>query len=441
MEDWHLTPEHLERLLARERDEDDNRALLHQIAVCPDCRVVGGYLLDLSRSGALGPVWGSIDAALARSRAEAPVLLEKLTRFSFDRAEGLVRDARQFRSWGLAELLAAESLRVAPENATRAVELAELAVIVAARLEEWEPAERTWLLQLRALTYAHLGNARRVLGELRSARRAFRDAERLWEAGAHDAGDSLGYEALIFALMASLEREERRLPEAAALLDRALHAEADCPLRASILFNQAAVLDELGRSEEAIALLHEAEALVDKEQSPRLVRVARHNLLVFLTNAGRYDEARMLLPEVRHLSRESGEGLDMLRCVWAEARLTAEDAPHEAARLFEEVRREFLARRMHYDFALASIELALLHARAHRLDEVKEIAAAILPIFETADVHREALAAVTLFVRAVEVDAKDALLFNHLADYLRRARHNPSLRFEEPDSPPCEVEE
>jgi len=441
MEDWHLTPDHLERLLARDRDEDDNRALLHQIAVCPDCRAVGGYLLDLSRSGALGPVWGSIDAALARSRAEAPALLEKLARFSFDQAEGLVRDARQFRSWGLAELLARESLRIAPEDAIRAVELAELAVIVAAHLEEWEPAERTWLLQLRALTYAQLGNARRVLGELRSARRAFREADRLWQAGAHDAGDSLGYEALIFALMASLEREERRLAEAAALLDRALRAEADRPLRASILFNQAAVWDELGRSEEAIRLLREAEALVDPEQSPRLVRVARHNLLVFLTNAGRYDEARRLLPEVQRLSRESGEGLDRLRCLWAEARLTTDDDPERAGRLFEEVRREFLAREMHYDFALASIELALLHARAHRLDEVRMIAAAILPVFETADVHREALAAVTLFIRAVEADAKDALLFSRLADYLRKARHNPSLRFEEPGASSGEAEE
>jgi tetratricopeptide (TPR) repeat protein len=260
-------------------------------------------------------------------------------------------------------------------------------------------------------------------------------------AGAHDAGDSLGYEALIFALMASLEREERRLPEAAALLDRALRAEADRPLRASILFNQAAVVDELGRSEEAIRLLREAEALVDPEQSPRLVRVSRHNLLVFLTNAGRHDEARRLLPEVQRLSRESGEALDLLRCLWAEARLRAEDDPEAAGRLFEEVRREFLAREMHYDFALASIELALLYARAHRLDEVRRIATAILPVFEAADVHREALAAVTLFVSAVESDAKDALLFSRLADYLRKARHNPSLRFEESGASAGEAEE
>jgi hypothetical protein len=38
MEDWHLTPALLDRLLARDRDDDENRALLHLLAVCPECR-------------------------------------------------------------------------------------------------------------------------------------------------------------------------------------------------------------------------------------------------------------------------------------------------------------------------------------------------------------------------------------------------------------------
>lgn len=42
MEHDHLTRETLERLLDLDRTEDENRQLLHLIAVCPECRKAGG---------------------------------------------------------------------------------------------------------------------------------------------------------------------------------------------------------------------------------------------------------------------------------------------------------------------------------------------------------------------------------------------------------------
>ncbi len=432
MENWHLTPELLERLLARDRDDDENRALLHLLAVCPECRTVGGYLLDLCRTGALGPQWGSIDAALARSRAEAPALFLKLAPFPFEKKNGLIRDARQFRSWGLAELLAKKSEEEAPEDATRAVELAELAVLVASLLEEWEPAELTWLYQLRAKCFAQLGNARRVLGELRSANHAFAASDRFWELGAGSAGDSLGYEARILTQKASLRREERRLPEARALLGQALLADPDEELRGAILINQATIADELGKPEEALALLEDAERALPEEVAPRLTFAIRHNRVIFLVNAGRSAEAAALLPEVRQLGEATGGSLHSLRMRWAEAKIAAESGAEGCPlRLFEELRHEFSTRRMRYDTALVSIELALLHYRAGRLDEVTRIAETIVPIFAAEEVHREALAATSLLLRAAREGTLNALLFHRIAAFLKRARYLPDLRFED----------
>jgi tetratricopeptide (TPR) repeat protein len=430
MENHHLTPEMLRELLNEDRGETETRLLLHVLAVCPECHIAGEDVLDFYRAGALGLDFCALDVDLARSRAEAPALLKKLNRFPFEQQKGLIQDAVQFRSWGLAELLCAESEGAAPTDVTRAIELAELGVILAGLLPEGEPAELSWLCQLRARTFACLGNARRVLGELRRANDAFREADRLWVIGAGDAGDSLGYESRYLALKASLRREERRLPEALALLDQAFQSEPSAREKGAILVNQASVLEELGQIDQAIALLEENSAFVEDAGDRRLFLCLRHNLLLFLTEAGRYGEAGAMVQEVALLSRDLGNGLDLVRLYWAEARIArATGRTEEAIRLLAHARSEFAAQGMGYDTALVSLELALLHAEAGRTEEVEAIAHDIISIFEAQDVHREALAAVTVFVRAADAKTADAALVRKIAEYLHSARHNPNLPF------------
>lgn len=184
MEHEHLDDESLEHLLALDRTEVQNRSLLHQIAVCPQCRKVGGWLLDLYRSGALRPLFGVADVALARSRAEATALWERLERLSQERRLGLARSTHTFASWGLAELLGRMSLEAASDNAGRAVELAELAVAVAESVEDDEPAESRWTYQLRALAWGTLANARRAAGDLPGGEQAVEMSDSWWVAGA-----------------------------------------------------------------------------------------------------------------------------------------------------------------------------------------------------------------------------------------------------------------
>jgi len=55
---------------------------------------------------------------------------------------------------------------------------------------------------------------------------------------------------------------------------------------------------------------------------------------------------------------------------------------------------------MGYDAALVSLHLALLYTKEGRAAAVAELAREMIPIFEAQDIHREALAALTVFRQA-----------------------------------------
>jgi len=110
---------------------------------------------------------------LARSRTEALELWGEIKPFRFEDQYYLVRTHRRFLTWGFCELLCEESLRLTSVDAAQAVERAEIAVLVSDLLKDDEPVTDRRLYQLRGYAWAHDGNARRVLGDLRSADESF----------------------------------------------------------------------------------------------------------------------------------------------------------------------------------------------------------------------------------------------------------------------------
>src|ERR1700749_1333220 len=62
MEHKHLDAAALEHLLTADRTAQQNEQLFHLLAVCPRCRVVGGWVLELHPANALPPVFGLLDA-------------------------------------------------------------------------------------------------------------------------------------------------------------------------------------------------------------------------------------------------------------------------------------------------------------------------------------------------------------------------------------------
>jgi hypothetical protein len=73
-----------------------------------------------------------------------------------------------------------------------------------------------------------------------------------------------------------------------------------------------------------------------------------------------------------------------------------------------------------YAAALATLDLAVLLLEEGRTEEVRAVAPEAVPIFESLDVHREALAASRLFWASVEQDTATAELGRRLLKLLER---------------------
>ncbi len=377
--------------------------------------------------------------APAKPQVEALGLLAELKPYRFEDQLHLIRAYRRFLDGSLCELFCQESVRLSTIAPDRAVESAELAVVIADLLKDGGSLDCRRIYQLRGYAWAHDGNARRVLGDLRNADESFTIAESWWEAGVAGVGDLSGYEPLILDHKASLRIAQRRFPEAFEMLDRifAIHmgtcrAELrDCHLAGRALIKKAIGYAEMGEPRQAIQLLHEAEGLVDAQRDPRLFLCLRQNLLCSLTSAEQYGEALLMLPEIEALCRELGNPLDLLRVRWSEGRIAVGVGRLEEAReLFQELRREFAARGLGYDAALITLDLTALYAEAGALAEVKALSLEIAQIFHAQDVPREALAALLFFQKAAERERATAQLTREIGAFLEQLRSDPGLRFE-----------
>jgi tetratricopeptide (TPR) repeat protein len=367
----------------------------------------------------------TVQGTALAERCQGHGLWERLQRYGAGERRAIVRENPQFWSWGLCELLCDESVKAAADDAAKALDLADLAVLVAGLV----PGPDGGPPRLQAWAWAFVGNARRVHGNLVAADEAFARSRELWEAGA--SGDSgLLDEARLLDLEASLRRDQRRLPDALALLDRAL-AIGGGKGAGHILVIRAKTLMEMGDSEGAVATLRQAALFVDGERDPRLLWCLQFNLLENLYLTGRLAEALQMFPEVRKLASRLGYKMDLIRIRWLEGSVAARlGQVDEAVSALYEVRARFVEESIAYDAALVSLELAVLLAEHGRSGEVKSLARLMAPIFQAQGVHREALSAIALFRRAAEQETVSFELARDILEFLRRSQHDPELRFE-----------
>ncbi len=399
----------------------------------------------------------------ARSKVEAPELLAELKPYRFEDQVHLIRMHRRFVNRPLCELLCRESARLTTIAPDRAIEAAELAVIVSDLVKEDRsesnegrdeiaqvPCDPRRLYQLRGYAWAHDGNARRVMGDLRNADESFSIAEAWWEAGVAGVGDVLGYEPAILDHKASLRIAQRRFAEAFEMLDRIFTIHTTPPpltppttpwdgparhhdphLAGRALIKKALGLAEMGEPEQSTELLQTAEGMMDTGRDPRLFLCLRHNLLCNLTNLEEFEEAAAMLPAVEALCRELGNPLDLVRLRWAEGRIAAGlGRTEDAIGLFQAMRQEFARRGLAYDAALVTLDLTALHARAGALAEVKKLSLEMASVFQAQDVPREALAALLFFRKAAERERATVKLTREIATFLEKLRCDPALRFE-----------
>ena len=141
-----------------------------------------------------------------------------------------------------------------------------------------------------------------------------------------------------------------------------------------------------------------------------------------------WDEAAKLLPVVTEMAVEQGNALDLVRLGWLQAKVAAgQGRAEEAIAKLEKVSSDFTDRRLPYEAALSSLDLAILWLKAGRNAEVALIAVGMKWIFEAKKIQREALMALRLFCDAAEREAATVELARQvIADLERAERSGPA---------------
>jgi tetratricopeptide (TPR) repeat protein len=360
-------------------------------------------------------------------RQEAGVLLRELLQKPAAERWRMVEEYEAYRPWALCEAVALASEKKAADDADAALDLARLAV----RMAELTPGDDEWRSRVGGLCQGLLANAWRVKGDFPAADLAFLRSDQLWQAGAAaDPGLILDGTRLL-DLKASLRRHQGRFQESLDLLEQALAASRSDQTTARLLLKKSATLEQKGDWRGAIETLRQARPLVESRGDLRARFNLEYNLSRSLSDAGLDTEAEALLPEVRRLALELGNGLDLLRCRWLQGLVSMGLGKlAEAAADLEYVAGELVARSIAFDAAQACLDLAELYLRLRRPAEVVRLAGQMVAVFQAQRVHREALAAVIVFQEAAEQERVTAELARKLSDFLRRTQHDPELRFE-----------
>ncbi|HEX4497150.1 MAG TPA: hypothetical protein VIE43_15865 [Thermoanaerobaculia bacterium] len=426
--------------LATCADCQDRLRRLH--ALQPDPRQAT-KILPFGRSQVLSNEYGpalegasrslrSIEEVYGRERAAAPALYAELVQHPINRHLLLVRNCPRFHSWGFCEHLLYRGQTQSYEDAALGEKLSLLAVEVLDHLETSlygaEPLE-----DLRARAWSYVANARRIQEDLQGAEEAFTFAFSFLRLGT---GEPLE-RALLLDLNASLLTEQRQFPKALGLmrLSLAIFLKLGEMHRAGkTLVKMATVHSLTGEPEQAIPVLYRALELIDPDREPRLILIARHNLIDDLIEVEQLMEAQKLLAQSRPLYKRFPQPWFQNHRLWVEGKLLRGlGQADQAEALLLAARDGFLRAKAAFDTALVSFDIASLYAEQGRMEELGRVAEAMVPIFSSRQIHQEAMAALDYWRQALEAKQVCSALIAGVASFLKQARHNLDLQFQKPE--------
>lgn len=401
----------------------------------PDVAPDGEYLRSKLPTASTQEYERVVDRAIARAKQAHARLAEERRSYgpalrAFTSSTSAVStDIPGSETWAFVHGLTIETWEVDHPDPPRAVELATRGVELAMALDESEYGQRR-TQDLRALAYAKLGNVLRIQSEFREAEIAFSQATQHRLSGTGDPLVRARIQLAELSFYGSLEKFD----EAFALADRIAAIARrfdDEQLLGRVLLTRAYFESNAGHTTQALRLSRQALRHIDAFQEPRLVLVAWHNLILTLTYEDRYEEAADRLPDLRSLHEKFGNRLDRLRFQWVEGRIDlAMGRQRRGEEALERVRTSFIEAGVGFEAALVSLDLAHAYAKQKRSDDMRRLAEQMIPIFESRDMHREAIAALLVFQRATEMDRVNVRFVEELASFLRRSRGNPQLRFQ-----------
>lgn len=438
----HPAPEQLTGfLLGRLTRRQNRRMVRHLLTGCPVCHEIAlnGRLPDeaAERAGyeiafmsAERAAAGRL-SALARERGEASERLREIAVQPFYRQWVMVTDKPDFRTWAFCELLLDACREWGFQDPARALQTARLSVEAADRLDR-ETYGEMLVNDLRARSWATLGNAERILTDFRAAEMSFAKAAQLLKSGTGDPIEK----ARLLLFEASLLGHQQRFREAFRLLARVVRIGSRCGDRhlcGKALITHGFLAGMAQEPEQALRLLRQGLSLIDPDVEPRLLVAARHNLILGLVDSGRPQEALDLLEESRPLYERLGDRMNLIRLTWLEGKVALSlDRLGRAEELLLAARDLLVEQGLAYDAALLSLDLAQVYARQGRGTEMARLAAEILPIFKSLEIRREAVSALLVFQKAAAMETVTLGLVQELSGYLQESRSTPGLRFRDP---------
>lgn len=421
-----LTAE-LEPLLPYLPPRSSNLLLLSACAArCARCREVWDTRTAAQRDEPLDEVRLATSLGLSlpadlRSLREQSYRLLSLSPES--RTPAIRRARVRFRSPALVVLLLVRAQRELASAPRRTLELAELAASVAEHGSH-DPS-------LTALALAYAGNSHRSTGHLGDADPLM---EKALEQLARHPHPSLWLRAEIASLYGSLLKDHRHLDDAelhllnaAAMFKAAGDRERVARVRLKLAACQRLAANRRG----ALLAVRDALGAVDPWRCPELHLAALHNLALYLCEAGEPAASR-------HLLRLAGPLYDPypavhVRRTWLRG-LVAQ-ALGEAARAemhLKDALAEFVEAGAAFYGALVAVDLAELLLAEGRAAEVVAVTRDLPGLFQSLDVHPEAVAATLLFHKAAAertVSEEYAAIFRR---FLERAQVDRSVQFAPP---------
>lgn len=430
----------LERFMRNELQGRERRLIVrHLLTGCPDCVAVTRRLWSFgehpmtcgpeARSGPEG------ERRLSIVRREASHLLAELLDHPRSRRLALICAEERFQNTSLCGLLIERSRRAG--TTVEAEEMAEAAVAIAGQIAG-RPCGAAVVRSLRARSWAHLGDARRLGGDLAGAEEALASAEPLY--GEEEAADPLDI-AELHSFRACLLGEQGKLEEAGRLLERVLavhRSSGERHLQGRTLIQKGTIrswgVEREGEpaARESIRLLREGLALLDESADPGLAANGLHRVGLLLAETGRGDEALAAAGRARVLYEELDDASNLIRLRRLEGKaeevLGRLDAAESA---LLEARQGFLQEGLGAETALVVLELAVIYKRQKRSPDLHRLAGEISPIFRTRDIRRHIAAALLVFRRIVETEHANLEFLVEIARFLAgppRCRR-PALRW------------
>jgi len=406
----------------------------HLHALCPECAEAWEELTALMRREAAQTDYAAVfERALARApemerrlaadRGTAEEEVEELLGLDVEERAGKVQRAyRRFRTPAFVERMIAEArtwLRHDPKESLRLLAIAHGQVSKIDR----EPYPESLIHRARLRALAHRANVLRVMGKLREAEEAFAALRGLLR---REPTEDLAVHGELASLEASLRLDQRRLPEAEALLERAAvfyRREGDEKGLAKVVMQRGMVLRIAGDAQRALPCLETAVEAIDAEADPELAISPRHSLVLCLVDLGRPEEARALLDRYRPLYHRLDLPLAPLWLAWAEGKVAASLGEDEVALDHLRTARDgYTERGLEFDAALVCLDLAEVHLSRAETAEVKRLAERMAAAFADRGVDAEAARAVALCHRAALAEAVTLELIARTRSALLRAQ-------------------